>query len=235
MGGSVNPIHVQIFLLFLLLDHSLIKVYLFLDLCVLFLLHDELLDEQLSVVLLGLVLQLQLLVFLHELSVLVVDLLGDARDQLQVVVQLVLPVLQVSCLVSLLVLSLFDLLLHFGELTVELPDDVLLLLFLQFLGLRLDPINVLMKLVLQGVYDLLIRHISIVFVAESDSELPLEVVDVLPILLLPLHISLLPPQQVFMKLSVFFDLGVQVLGDLSIHVLPVYPFQLLGIFLQQFK
>jgi hypothetical protein len=66
----------------------------------------ELPDEELPVVLLCLVLVPQLLVLLQQRPVLVVYPLSDVRDQLQVMLQLILTVLQLRTGFSLVSLSL---------------------------------------------------------------------------------------------------------------------------------
>lgn len=205
----VDAVDVQLFAgVFLpVFDDALVEVDLLANLGVFLLLHDQLLDQQLPVVLLRLVLALQLLVFLHQRPVFIINPLGNVSDELQVVVQLVLPVLQVGGLVTFLGLALLDLLLHLGELGVELADDVLLLLFLQLLGLRLDAVDVVVQLPLQSGNDLLVFLVGVRLVAVAHTQLSLQVFYVLPVLKLAFHVTILSAGEIFLDFAVFLRLG----------------------------
>lgn len=206
MRNCIDSIYINIFILLLLLNDPLVELDLFLDLCILLLLHDQLLHKQLSIILLSPILSLQLLVLLHECSILIVYPLSNICNQFQMMMQLILSILQISSLIPFLSLPLLNFLLHLGEFTVKLSNYVFLLLFLQLLYLRLDSINVFMKLILESPYNSNILLPSLIFITISHSQLSLKIVNVLSVFLLSFHITLLPSEQVFMQLLVFLYL-----------------------------
>lgn len=108
----------------------------------------ELPHEQLPVVLLRLVLVPQLLVLLKQRPVLVVNPLGDVGDQLQVMLQLILPVLKLRTGFSLVGLPLFHAFFKFCHLAVELADDVLLLLILELLHSVIYRVDLMLDLLM---------------------------------------------------------------------------------------
>ena len=73
---------------------------------------DDLSDEQLSVLLLGFEFYVELGVLLDQVSVLVVDPLGDLRHGLQVLIKLLLPLLEIGSGLTCLLLLFFYL---FGD------------------------------------------------------------------------------------------------------------------------
>ena len=192
MAGCVHMVYVDLIIFFFLFfDDIFVESNLFSDLCVFLLLHDQLFDEEYSIVLLGLVLTLELCVFLHESTILIVDPLSYVGDELQVVVQFVLSVLHVRSLLALLRFPLFDLLLHLREFRVELPDDVFLLFFFELLCLGLNAVDVLVELLLQDCDDPLVLLRGILLKSETDSEFPLQLIDVFSVFLFSLNVTFL--------------------------------------------
>ena len=59
--------------------------------------------------------------------------------------------------------------------------------------------------------------------------LPLQLIDLLAVLLLALVVPLLPPSQVLLDLLVFIDLGVEEDRDLPEHLIPLNRLDILGV------
>jgi hypothetical protein len=59
--------------------------------------------------------------------------------------------------------------------------------------------------------------------------LPLQLIDLLAVLLLALVVPLLPPSQVLLDLLVFINLGVEEDRDLPEHLIPLNRLDILGV------
>lgn len=226
---------VDLLLILLLLLDDLGKFFHFLfQFRVLFLLHDKLPDQELSVVLLSLELLLELGVLLDQLSVFGIDPLSDVRDQLQVVLHLVLSLLEVSFLITFGGLLLLHSVSHLLPLRVEFANDVLLLLVLQLLRLGDD--------VFDGLLDLRVRMHNQVglcmllgllsfwyFFSEandaladhSDFEVLLQLIDLLAVGLFPPDESLLSPAEIILYLVVLLHHFLRLLDDLGEALVPI--------------
>ena len=156
-----------------------------------------------------LVLVPQFLVFLQQSPVFVIYPLRDVSDKLQVMLQLILPVLKFRTGFSLVCFPLFHTFFQFRHLTVELADDILLLLILQLLHPVIYRVDLMLDLFMQLLIDSLVFLISVLLVSESDTMFPLQLIDLLAVLLLALVVPLLTPSQVLLDLLVFIDLGVE--------------------------
>ena len=95
-------VEVDLLLIALVIADKLFKFVDFVTvLCILFLLHDQLSNQKLPIIFLGLVFLFQFCIFLDQKSVFVVDSLCYRGDELQVVLHLILFFLGVSSLVAL--------------------------------------------------------------------------------------------------------------------------------------
>lgn len=120
--------HLAVFFAFVLLDERLHVSDLLRHLFVFFLLEDEVLDEELSVVALRPVLTLELSVFLSESSVLVVDALRNVRNQLQLAAVLLLLAHEGGLVALFLEDFVADVSVDLGDLALVLASQLLVLL-----------------------------------------------------------------------------------------------------------
>ena len=234
VGLLDKRLDVDLLLILLLFADGLRKLLHFLfQFGIFFLLHDELPDQALPVVFLGLELLLELGVLLDKLSVFSVDPLSNVRDQLQVVLHFILSVLEVSFLIALERLLLFHGVSHLLHLRVEFADDVLLLLLLQLLHLGIDLINdVLDQLVgilnhlrldvwLLGLVVVVIRKANDLLANHSDLEVLLQLIDLLSVVSLSFRESLLSPLEIILYLVVLVHHFLRLFDDLGEAFVPV--------------
>ena len=161
------------------------------------------------------------MILLEEGPVLVINSLGDVRDELQVMLQLIFSIFQLGSRFPLVGLALLVPLLDLGDLAVELPDYALLLLLLQPahpLLYRLDlPVDLLLHLLLNP----LVLSLGIFDIAKTDSELSLEFIDPVAVLLLALVVSFLSAAQVLLDFLVLINLSIEKDRDLTKHLVPL--------------
>ena len=158
----------RLFLLFVFFDDFIVEVELLRALGILLFQKDELFEQQLAVVLLGFQIVLDFVVVCSQEAVLLFDPLGDVGDELQMVVQLVLPAFDVGCLGPLEHGLLFDGFLHLVDDGGKSSHDVLLLLILQHGNFFGDPSDIILQLVVEGRDDLLVFLMGVHLVACPD-------------------------------------------------------------------
>ena len=111
-------------------------------------------------------------------------------------------------MIALVGLAFLDLLLHLSELRVELPNDVLLLLFLELIHTHRDVIYFPNDLFLHLLVDVGVLQVSVLFKAKANSQLVLKLINGLAIFKLTLAVTLLATTQVLLDLLVFIHLGI---------------------------
>jgi len=125
-----------------------------------------------------------------------------------VMLQLIFSIFQLGSRFPLVRLPLLVPLLDLGDLAVELPDYVLLLLLLQTthpLLYRLDlPVDLLLHLLL----DPLVLRLGIFDIAETDSEFSLEFIDPVTVLLFAFVVPFFTAAEVLLDFLVLINLSV---------------------------
>ena len=164
---------------------------------------------------------LVLRVLLDEKSILVVDSLSDVGDELQVVLHLVFALFEVSCLVTFEALLFFEFLLHLDRFGLELSKNILLLLLLHLLPLRQNVLNRLMQFILQVLNSPPVVSLGILLIPQPDPELPLQLIDGLPVLALSGNVPVLPPLDVILDLLVLIIDLLQLDLDLTEPLVPL--------------
>jgi hypothetical protein len=120
-----------------------------------------------------------------------------------------LAFLVVSAGVALGGFAFLHLLLHLGELGVELSNNVLLLLLLEFFDSESDVVNLFEDALLQFLVDVAVLYLRVLLESQPDAQLVLQLINVLPVLQLSLAVPLPPSTQVLLNLLVFIHLSVQ--------------------------
>jgi hypothetical protein len=123
--------------------------------------------------------------------------------------QFILSVLQFSSRFPLVALALLVPFLDLGDLAVELADNVLLLLLLELADTFLYRLYLPMNLLLHLFLDPFILCFSIFDVAETDSELSLQLIYPVAVLLLALVVPFLAAPQVLLDFFVLINLGIK--------------------------
>jgi hypothetical protein len=135
--------------------------------------------------------------------------------------QLVFSVFELCTRFSLVCLSLFNLLLHFRQLRVELPNNIFFLFFFQFIHTIFNLVDLRVYLLLELLEYSSILLISFFFIAESDSQLSLKFLNPSAVVLLALVVAFLSPLEVFLNLFILIDLGIKKYGDLTEELVPL--------------
>jgi len=211
-------INVYLLLVFVLLRNGILELIDVLSiLLVFFLLHHELADEELTIVLLSFVLLPELSILLNEQAILVVYSLSNRRDELKVMLHFILSLFQVTFLIAFERLLFFELLLELDHFRVELANNIILLLLLQLLSLRFNVLNAFSELKTESIdnrRNSLLLHLFIsitistvffIFLNKSDSELPLELLNIQTVVLLSHDVAVLSPRYVVFYFLIVFE------------------------------
>jgi hypothetical protein len=185
---QIDMLLITIFLLFL--EHNLESFNFSLGLFYLFLLLHQLFHKHLSFRLLLIKIILQLPILIHQILILFIDPLSDVRNQLKMMLEFIFPLPLLSRLIPSHGLLLLDGLLRATESDFVLSGQLTGLLLLELLDL-LDVLgDVAFDLVVQAVCHLVVFCQSVRFLSVPNPELPLEMSDLSPVLLLILLVSL---------------------------------------------
>lgn len=144
-------------------------------------------------------------------------------------VQLVFSIFKFSSLVPLLRFSLLNALFHFVKFRIKLSDNVFALIFLQLDCFGLDLCNVLVEFFLENLDNLFVFDPCVLFVAQPDSELSLQLVNFLPETLFPCLVPVLTLHNILVQSLVCLLLIGQLFAQLLVPLIPVVCLDVLGI------
>lgn len=119
-----------------------------------------------------------------------------------------LAFLLISPGIALAGLALLHLLLHLGELRVELPNDVLLLLLLQLVHAVGDVVNLLENLLLKFLVDVRVLNARILLETKTNAQLVLQLVYGLSVLQFALAVTFFSSAEVLLDFLVLIHLRV---------------------------
>ena len=189
--------------------------------CIFFLLKHQLLDQVLALVLLFLKLCLQNLVFFAQLTVLSIGPLGDICDQLEVVLELVFALGLFSRFVATFGLLLLDFLFFLAYLGLVPAKKFFGLLIGEDFELGLVVVNVLVNGVVDHVDVLEVDLLRVILETFADPQLSLQLVDLLPVLLFVLNVTLGASFDLPLHLFVFFLHLLDLLLQVEVFVVPL--------------
>jgi len=198
---------------------------------VFFLLANKLRDEVLAVGLLLLKFRLEYLIFLFEFSVLGLGSLRDIRDQLQVVLQLILALSFLRSFIATLCLFLLDRFFGPGDHALIASGEFFSLIVFERLELLFIIVNVLIDGIVDALNIFLIRIISVLLEALAHAQLPLQLTDLLPVLRLILHVSLRSARDLSLHLFVFLLHVLDFFLQVEVFVVPGHLLDLIFVLL----